>query len=488
MAQKPTPGAARTDGNATALEPGLIARATQGVRYLLTGKVPDGWMGPSQPLPPLAQDEARGRQWDFPVGVNIRQQPRSGEPVTFPQLRALADSWDLLRLAIETRKDQMAKLAWVIRPKDLAIDPDDRCQQATDFFAFPDKEHDWATWLRMILEDLFVLDAPTIYPRRTRGGDLYCLDLIDGATIKRVIDADGRTPVPPDPAYQQVIKGLTAVDYSRDELLYLPRNPRTNRLYGYSPVEQIIVTVNIAIRRQITQLQYYTEGNVPDAFGFLPENWQPDQVKQFQEYWDALYEGNTAQRRKMKWLAGKGPVQETRDPKLKDEYDEWLARVVCYCFSLPPTAFVKQMNRATSDTAQEVAVEEGLGPLMQWTKGVVDQVLWRWFGWTDLEMDFEPEAELDQLTKAQVDQIYVEAKVVTPDEVRESLGKDPLTAQQKDELNPPPPPGLAGPDGKPLPGAKPAPFGNKVSKKNGRRRLTVNDAHSRSHGTHSARY
>jgi len=38
--------------------------------------------------------------------------PRSYEPVTFDELRALAYSENLTRMAIETRKDQIEKLEW----------------------------------------------------------------------------------------------------------------------------------------------------------------------------------------------------------------------------------------------------------------------------------------------------------------------------------------------------------------------------------------
>jgi hypothetical protein len=31
-------------------------------------------------------------------------------------------------------------------------------------------------------------------------------------------------------------------------------------------------------------------------------------------------------------------------------YDEWLARVICYAFSVPASAFISQVNRATSET------------------------------------------------------------------------------------------------------------------------------------------
>jgi hypothetical protein len=49
----------------------------------------------------------------------------------------------------------------------------------------------------------------------------------------------GRSPAPPDPAYQQALHGVPAADFGSDELLYLPRNARSHRLYGLSPFEQM---------------------------------------------------------------------------------------------------------------------------------------------------------------------------------------------------------------------------------------------------------
>ena len=70
---------------------------------------------PGEPTVP-AYPEAL-RLWDFPVGINTVYEPRSDEPVSFAELRALADSHDITRLAIETRKDQLEKLDWTIKPR-----------------------------------------------------------------------------------------------------------------------------------------------------------------------------------------------------------------------------------------------------------------------------------------------------------------------------------------------------------------------------------
>src|SRR5690348_10776851 len=60
---------------------------------------------------------------------------------------------------------------------------------------------------------------------------------------------------------------------------------------------------------------------------------------------------------------------------MKDASDEWLARVVCYVFSVPPSAFTGQVNRATADTAQDVALSEGMAPLQLWVKHLLDRVI-----------------------------------------------------------------------------------------------------------------
>ncbi|NTU52257.1 MAG: AAA family ATPase [Chlorobiaceae bacterium] len=137
-------------------------------------------------------------------------------------------------------KHQRVAVPFEIRPKKKDAERDSRCDEIEAFLAMPDGELSWQEWLRVLLEDLFVIDAPCIYPRKTKGGKLYALELIDGATVVRKIDQGGRTPMPPDIAYQQVLKGVPGPTYTREELMYRPRNRRSHRVYGFSPVEQIL--------------------------------------------------------------------------------------------------------------------------------------------------------------------------------------------------------------------------------------------------------
>jgi hypothetical protein len=182
----------------------------------------------------MAPPEVKGRQWDYPFGANLNYIPRAEDGVSFAELRGLADAPPLLRAVIETRKDQIAAQGFAIRSRNRedSSASSQAIDQVTRFFARPDRRRSFADWLRLLLEEMLVIDAATIYPRCNRGGSLYSLDIIDGATIKPLIGEDGRPPEPPDPAYQQILKGIPAADFSAVELLYLPRNLRAHRMYA----------------------------------------------------------------------------------------------------------------------------------------------------------------------------------------------------------------------------------------------------------------
>jgi hypothetical protein len=93
-----------------------MTRAVAAVRYAFTGNTE--WFGPMQPLAPMAPEEVRGRQYDYPVGANLTFSPRSGEPVGFAKLKNLAASSDLLRSVIEGQKDKIEALEWSIKPRE----------------------------------------------------------------------------------------------------------------------------------------------------------------------------------------------------------------------------------------------------------------------------------------------------------------------------------------------------------------------------------
>src|ERR1700676_5793998 len=126
----------------------------------------------------------------------------------------------------------------------------------TQFFKYPDANLSYRSWLRMVLDDLLILDAPSLYCERNNIGDLIALSPIDGSSIKPVIDERGRLPrafkwdgqpfvwngetvntanyqsigckiadgLLHVPAFQQNLHGMPAVNYTTWDLVYRPMN------------------------------------------------------------------------------------------------------------------------------------------------------------------------------------------------------------------------------------------------------------------------
>src|SRR5262249_2307242 len=157
----------------------------------------------------------------------------------------------------ERRKDQIARLPWVIRPKhdgslrrpkasELSPKMRTTIRDVERLFKNPDYDIGFRPWIRSLVEDILVIDAPTLFCQRNRCGQLGGLTQLEGTTIKRVINEWGQTSRPwvwdgkpfqwlgqtidqsniadrgfktidgwlYPPAFQQVLKGLPAVDYT----------------------------------------------------------------------------------------------------------------------------------------------------------------------------------------------------------------------------------------------------------------------------------
>jgi hypothetical protein len=132
--------------------------------------------------------------------------------------------------------------------------------------------------------------------------------------------------------------------------------------------------------------------------------------------------GNSARRRMLKFMPSDFRLIEARQPPLKDQYDEWLARIICYAFSVPATPFVAQVNRATSETMRLQATQEGLVPLKSWIKSALDQVIQVAMNEPELEFVWVGDDAIDPLQQAQTLNILVSAGIKTRDEARAELG------------------------------------------------------------------
>jgi hypothetical protein len=180
------------------------------------------------------------------------------------------------------------------------------------------------------------------------------------------------------------------------------------------------------MRRQAAQLAYFTEGNTPAGLLNGPEGWSPDQIRDMQAWLDARLSGQTAEQAKLLWVPSGTRYQAFKDSPIKDDFDEWLARLVAFAFSLPPTPFIRQMNKGTAGEDQDRSLEEGLEPIKLWAKRLIDGVIQDEQGCPDLEFAWKDAAAVDPSAQATIDDLSLRNGSATIDEVRARRGLAPL--------------------------------------------------------------
>ncbi len=210
----------------------------------------EGQFGPFEPIWPVPIDRGelpsgrpRPRRWQFPVGWNLPV----GQPGTeglklanFQILRDYAEIPSIPRNLIELTKADIEDLSWDIVPTTTAQfamqgnpkkrkDWESRKDEVIQFFENPDPDNynGYDEWLNSLLEDTLVLDALALYlhPSQGRGhgpcgSNVGALVIVDGSTVRPLLDDWGALPRPPNPAYQQCFSADTEVLTRRGWLLF----------------------------------------------------------------------------------------------------------------------------------------------------------------------------------------------------------------------------------------------------------------------------
>jgi len=370
--------------------------------------------------------------------------PASGK--VFPQrlnfqiLRDFSSYYPIARACINYRKRQITQLDWSVTPIEVELNPDkkkklkEKGKEVKMMLEYPlgDKTMTFRDFITRILEDLLVLDALAIYRRKNRVGGIYGYQPIDASTIQLMVYEDGTTPAPPDPAYVQTILGRKTAELTTDELIYRSMNGRTNTPYGMSPIETLIITITTALKLSTYNLGYLTEGNTPEGFVELPKDiaGSPDQLRQWQEAWDAMFSGDPRYQRKLKFLPEGMKLHPFKKPDEMqfERFEKWLLQNACSVLEVAPQAIGFQFERGKGATESEweIGKERGLFPTANILKEILDQIIQHDLGYTDLEFVWTNINPTNQADEAKVFDTLVRTGAVSVDEWRLGEGLEPI--------------------------------------------------------------
>lgn len=409
------------------------------------------FFGPGEPsgvdIDAATRDDAPAREFDYPDGWNVLTGPPMRTRVTsvtgtsFAALRNVAQSVWQIRLVIEHCKDEIEAVPWRIalfreegesESDYLARSAASRAkiERLTARFERPDGFRSWSIWIRTLVEELLVLDAPAVY----RWDD--DLIILDGSTIKPLLDEAGRVPSPPLPAFEQYVHGEKYGQWTREELFYVPRNRQIHKVFGFSPVEQTIALSTMAANRAASQILRNSDGNLPPALIEAPEGWSAKQLRDFQSFFDAAMSSPERRTRITFIPSGAKPSYPGQEFLLKDEFDEWIARACAYAFGVSPNIFIRQQNRASAEQYEAESSQRGAGARKRWIKELIDKILTDWYDAPECEFVWDDEEPLSERDRAEVDEIDLRSGARTVNEVREDRGLPPLDEGEGDGRKP----------------------------------------------------
>ena len=434
--------------------------------------------GPATPLYPRPLDpngpwgRPEPRRTEYQISWNL--QLSNLRAVPWEVLRSAADQCDVVRRCIDIRKAGIQEQAW-----DIALTPEAtaKLMQADDSIKSPEKAQmigrkkyqpiidrirafleepdaqngeDWSTWIGNVLEERYVWDALSIWPvfqtrRQYLSQQPVAFRVLDGSTIKPLLDEYGNRPAPPFPAFQQILYGfprgefVAAPDpdgeFAADQLFYAPSDVRSGGTwpYGCSATEKALPAATLWIERQRWWREEWESGVVGRADVKTDATFNNPADRQQQEaLLNSEMSGDTRRRQQYKlWPMGFEP---TYPPQLAEKYkpdlDEFLIKQIGSKFSVMPTQLgivpsaYGILGRGTEPGEQDISETEGDSPLQESLIDLVNKLCRRYLGMPkDLTLTFTGGGiDEDAQVRAQTDQVLINSAQKTVNDIRAENG------------------------------------------------------------------
>jgi hypothetical protein len=413
--------------------------------------------GPGTPLRPSPINRpnprtgrAEPRLFELPISTNLNL-----GTAPFVPWRILSEAADmpLFRKCIERRKS-VCDLDFVI-----SVDPKAVAREAalsgqhekdveaalrtkyttdiarcTDWMQEPDRKngYDWGAWSRQLMENRLVYDATVVYPKFTFGGDVFAFEVIDGSTIKPLLDEGGGRPLPPAPFAQQVLWGFPRGEFvadtvdvngqsmvpggmSTDQLLYERTIIRPKTPYGMSATEIALLDGILWMRRMGWLMSEYTEGATGSLLETSEEtDWNTTEWEDWLYALNDKLSGDTAAR--LKWSLLPPGVKAVIPPEVAERYkpemDLFLVKLVAGDFGLPASevGFTESgaLGASFHEGEEDILNRQTRRPDADWLGRIATRLMVRHNGMPNvlsvqvLGLESEDEAAADAVAQARV--------------------------------------------------------------------------------------
>lgn len=355
----------------------------------------------------------------------------------FDMMRSMVEQTPILNAVILTRERQIRRFCRVqetgkgpgfaIRHKDVAAKLGDREKQSIQllegFFTNCGWENkprqrmrlrrdNFSGFMSKLVRDSLTLDSAAIETewKRDRKKGLDGMYAVDGATIRLCTELGYQGD---DELFAlQVVQGNIRASYTYDDLIYVPRNPRTDVLvggYGLSEVELLVRVVTGFLNAMTYNLKFFDSNAIPKGILHMAGNYSNEDLASFKRYWNAMTKG-VANAWSMPVLVAKDGESKASFEKFGVDVDElmfgkwmtFLTSIICAIYGMAPDEInfesftTGASSLSGSDTEEKIinSKDKGLRPLMSYFEDLFsdyvvsefgDQYVFRWTGMDELD-------------------------------------------------------------------------------------------------------
>ncbi|MCA8385354.1 phage portal protein [Burkholderia multivorans] len=343
------------------------------------------------------------------------------------------------RRAINRVKNTIAGLRWEVGPKE-GVELNAELQRQIDIVKAcleqPNNDDSFRTLIEQIVEDYLVAGAGVI--EQELGGDesrplwMWPVDALSVQIFSGW--AGGKN----EPRYFQTlgygnVGGQQGIPLTNEQVIYIRKDPTTENPFGYGCLEVAFASIN----RQLGVAEYA---------GQMASNGQPENLIQFvgldsnqldrmREWWRNEIEGQGmtpllgGQELKVHKLRG------TDDNALYLKYQEFILREIAVAFEQSPhiLGLMEHDNRATAEVAEDrdyqaIIIPTATNIAAHLTREAIQGRL----GFSQIEFRFLGLDRDDEQMLMTIHTGYYKSNVLTPNEIREKLGREPSKSQWAD--------------------------------------------------------
>lgn len=300
------------------------------------------------------------------------------------------------------------------------------------------RRDNFSQFMAKSVRDTLTLDSAPIETeyKRDKSLGLDGFYAVDGATIRLACDHGYRDE---DEIFAlQVVDGNIRAAYTYDDLIYVPRNPRTDVLvggYGLAEPELLVRAVTGFLNAFTYNTSYFDKNSIPKGMLHLSGNYDENDMASFRRYWNAMVRGiNNA------WSL---PVMISKDQESKASFEnfgvevneimfaKWmtfLTSIICAIYGIAPdeinfesfTAGTSSLSGSDTEEKLVNSKDKGLRPLLAHYEDLFSDYIVSEFGekycfrWTGLDEE-DPATRWDK-----------EKTTSTWNEARKAMGKEEI--------------------------------------------------------------